>query len=937
MTAEQSQQPQWLVGIDLGTSHTAVAASRLSDPQRSEIEGYDLLQWVGVGSADRRPLLPSVCYQATADEIGEDDAVLPGRSRNPAASSDAIFVLGELARQWGAKTPGRLITSAKSWLSHAAVDPTASILPWGAPDEVTKISPLEASSRYLAHVRDDWNHRHPEAPLEAQDVTITVPASFDESARQLTCEAARMAGLHSFQLVEEPQAVFYDWLWREKDRLKDELKGVRLLLVMDLGGGTLDLTLISVHEGTPVPTFERIAVGQHLMLGGDNIDLALAHLAEKKLNEAGKKVQPAEYALLVEQCRQAKERLLASDAPDDCHVTLLGEGGRLIGGTRSVRLSQAEVLPLVLEGFFPRVNPDEHPDRRRSGVVEFGLPYARDPAITRHLSGFLNEHRHAMAAALGTSENDVLLPDALLLNGGIFKSDRVVSHLREQFSLWGADHLRFLENPRPESSVAYGAVASGWARHGGRVQKIGGGAARSLYLVLDGEGGASKGCCLLPKGTEEGQAIILSDRRFNLKVGAAVRFHLVTSLDDRIPEPGQVVDLVPDQFVPLPPLNLVLEPRGVTSDTIAVELVAALSPIGTLDLECVALNQPDKRWKIEFQLRSKAKATLPLPSGSVHSSIEQVRSLILLVFGPASKAVDHKDVKRLRSDLEQLLGPKEEWSIALLRDIAQILLEGMPNRRRSAVHERVWLNLTGYCLRPGFGHPLDALLLERLAGGLAQQPQFIQESQVWSEWWTLWRRLAGGLDPLRQQELFKMGIPYLEPSRLRRPAQVELAKKRGPDDLVRMVASLEHLSPKDKLRLGEWILGRIEKRGDTRVLWWCLGRLGARSPWHGSAHNVIRPEAVLPWLNRALREDFRKNPEAALSAALMARLTEDRLLDVDADVRERVIRQLTDARQPEGWIQWVSEGSNLSASDEQRVLGDALPPGLELINEPNLS
>jgi hypothetical protein len=449
---------------------------------------------------------------------------------------------------------------------------------------------------------------------------------------------------------------------------------------------------------------------------------------------------------------------------------------------------------------------------------------------------------------------------------------------------------------------------------------------------LENEEGPPKACCLLPKGTEESKPVVLENRKFRLKVGTAVRFHLVATADDRIPSPGMVVALDEGDFSPLPPLNLVMDTRGSRDEAITVELVAALSSVGTLDLECVSVADPKQRWKIEFQLRATNEGRMPPRALGSDPRLDRARDLIVAIYGPPSKSADGKGVKKLRAELEQLLGPKETWTITLLRDLGRILIEVAGNRRRSSDHERVWLNLTGYCLRPGFGHPLDEVLVEKVFAIFAQSPQFILESQVWSEWWTLWRRIAGGLDAARQIKVLEAGLAYLEPSRIRRPQQSEMARKRAPEDLLRLVASLEHLAPKDKARLGGWILPRIEKPGDQRVLWWSLGRLGARSPWHGSAHNVIPPEDVLPWLEAMLKSDFRKNPEAALSAALIARYTGDRILDVSPELREKVIRQLTDARQPESWIRLVAEVSVLSESDEQRVLGDALPPGLELIN-----
>lgn len=365
-----SSSPRYVVGIDLGTTHTAVAYARI-DPSQAEIHLFQIEQLVAPGQVAARALLPSVRYHAAEGELSDSDIVF-------AAAGDGA-VIGEAARVLGAKSKGRLVTSAKSWLSHPSVDHAAGILPWGGGDDVGKISPVDASASYLAHVRTVWGHRFPEAPLPDQDIVITVPASFDEAARSLTLEAARLSGLPRVRLLEEPQAVCYDWLRRNAGHIRERLAEVHLLLVCDVGGGTTDLTLIKVEHGEAEPKLTRIGVGDHLMLGGDNLDLALAHLAESRLCQEGQRLSAAELSQLIEQCRMAKEKLLAEEAPEQISVTLLGGGSRLIGGSRSVPLGREEVKKIALDGFFPLSGLDELPDKKRSGVVEFGLPYAAEP------------------------------------------------------------------------------------------------------------------------------------------------------------------------------------------------------------------------------------------------------------------------------------------------------------------------------------------------------------------------------------------------------------------------------------------------------------------------------------------------------------------------------------------------------------------------------
>ncbi|MDD5754523.1 MAG: Hsp70 family protein, partial [Methylococcales bacterium] len=466
----KTKQSQFLVGIDLGTTHTVVAYAHVATAQNIQL--FPIEQLVDVGQVAACPLLPSVRYHPAEGEIA---------ANNLAFTANDNAVLGEAARGLGAKTKGRFVTSAKSWLSHPSVDPSAAILPWGASDDVLKVSPLEASASYLAHVRTVWLHQFPDAPLEQQDVVITVPASFDEGARSLTLEAAKIAGLQNIRLLEEPQAVCYDWLRCNAGQLKEKLADVHLLLVCDVGGGTTDLTLIKVEAGEKEPKLTRIGVGDHLMLGGDNLDLALAHTLESRLTNNEKRLSAAELSQLLEQCRQAKERLLVEDAPKSVKVTLLSSGSKLFGGTRSATLTRDEVKTIALDGFFPLSKLNELPDKKRNGVVEFGLPYAAEPAVSKHIAGFLKLHEHAAQDAL---QIDSMVPDALLLNGGVFRSQPITQRVIGLLSSWREKPPILLENQHPELAVAFGAVSYALARREKKL-KIGGGAARSYFLLID--------------------------------------------------------------------------------------------------------------------------------------------------------------------------------------------------------------------------------------------------------------------------------------------------------------------------------------------------------------------------------------------------------------------------------------------------------------------
>ncbi|MFM0211246.1 hsp70 family protein [Paraburkholderia sediminicola] len=949
---------RYSVGIDLGTSNTVLAYAAAGS---QEIRVFEIDQLVSLGEVAARPLLPSVRYHPAPGELSAGDLQLPWRATDSsigsadASQQDQPAVIGRLARALGGQVPGRLVASAKSWLSHASVDRVAPILPWGAADDVRKVSPVEASASYLAHVRAAWNQRFPDAPLEAQNVVLTVPASFDEGARALTVEAARMAGLPTLRLLEEPQAAFYDWLFHHRESLATELSDTRLVLICDVGGGTTDLTLIEVQMRDGEPALTRIGVGNHLMLGGDNMDLALAHRVEARLPQAGNertRLSAASLSQLVERCRGAKEQLLGPHAPESASITLLGAGSKLIGGARTVQVTREEVEQIIVDGFFPAVASDERPGRPRGAIVEFGLPYATDAAVTRHIAAFLSRFAAQSRKALGASQSPgssdagegqdepLPVPDTLLLNGGVFRAEALTQRLSSTLGEWRGKPLNVLHNNNPDVAVARGAVAYALARTG-QAPKIGGGSARSYFLVLDeaGDGNgntepAQRGLCLLPRGTEEGHEIRIEDHTFALRLGHPVRFHLASSSADTVYRPGELADLTQGDFVRLPPIATIVQARGASAarGETAVQIATSLTEVGTLEVHCIELDNPAQRWLLEFQLRREdAKVDLSAdPAQARHPALDKAFEQIDRSFGSRTQNVDPKEVKRLRSQLEQLLGPRESWNSALLRELFGALWERARRRRRSADHERTWLNLAGYCVRPGFGYPLDEWRVEQLWSLFDDGIQYVNESQVWSEWWTLWRRAAGGLDESAQLRVLD-AMAYLQTAAQSRHKLPFDASKTGFTDMVRLSASLERIPVERKIELGESVLTRLKKPAENHQSWWAVGRIGARRPFYGSAHSVVPPEIAALWLNTILALDWKKVDPAAFAAVQIARMTGDRSRDLPEDLRHTVVRRLEAANAPRAWITMVSETVELDNADEGRVFGESLPAGLKLI------
>ncbi len=493
-------------------------------------------------------------------------------------------------RDHGTFAPGRMINSAKSWLCHSGVDRLVPLLPWHGAEDVERLSPVQVSARYLAHVRHAWNAKFLSEPLEKQDFVLTLPASFDEVARELTVKAAALAGLPRIVLIEEPQAAFYAWIYAHQDDWDRLVEPGQKILVCDIGGGTSDFTLIRVRRGEGGKVqFHRVAVGDHLILGGDNLDLALAQHIEKRLDT---KLDPRQWAVLVRTCRAVKETLLGPEPPENLTVNLPGAGSRLIGGGIHVEVTGEEVRNLLVEGFFPRVGLADKPASRQSGFQEFGLPFAPDPAITRYLAAFLCAHRHvAMEESESTLDHDPARPDIVLFNGGVFESlllrQRLLEVIQSWFSIASPWQPVVLDNDRLDLAVARGAAYYGMVRRGQGVP-IAAGLARTYYIGVEGvesEGYEESAICLVPANAEPGQDVELAHRRFNLLVSEPVEFPLFVSSTRLTDKPGELVSLDRERMTPLPPIRTVLKtPKKGEAKTVSVTLHARLTEIGTLDL-----------------------------------------------------------------------------------------------------------------------------------------------------------------------------------------------------------------------------------------------------------------------------------------------------------------------------------------------------------------
>jgi molecular chaperone DnaK (HSP70) len=603
---------KYVIGIDLGTTNCAVAyAPEGGDPR--DIQPIDLLaipQLVNPGEVRDEPLLPSFLYIPGSADFPAGSTVLPWNDAPP-------FVVGALAQKRGAEVASRLVASAKSWLSHAGVDRTAPILPPNAPEGVQKISPVEASRRYLEHLRAAWDSKMPEYPFTEQQVFVTVPASFDAVARELTLKAAEQAGYQNLLLLEEPQAAFYAWIerhpdWRERVRVGD------LILVVDIGGGTTDFTLVAVTEEGGELQLERIAVGEHILLGGDNVDLALARHLEQQLSAQGTKLDMMQLNALWQQCRLAKEKLLEPDNKKREHpVTILGRGTGLVGGTIKTKLLREDVDRILGEGFLPSVSSQDMPQRRRTGLAEIGLPYAADAAITRHLARFLRQQAaQSEHGAVRRGASGLAAPTQVLFNGGVLRANLVRRRILEVLNGWlqeeGLEPSVPLVGEDLMHAVARGAAYYGLARTG-RGVRIRGGVPRTYYVGIEsampavpGMRTPVKALTVAPFGMEEGSSAQLREREFSLVVGEPAEFRFFQSATRKNDAAGAMLDDVSDDLEELSPVEVCLPADGKSGEFLPVTLETVVTETGMLQLWSVA--RDGRRWKLEFNVREKVKS-----------------------------------------------------------------------------------------------------------------------------------------------------------------------------------------------------------------------------------------------------------------------------------------------------------------------------------------
>lgn len=957
---------RYVVGIDLGTTNSAVTYIDTTAPNW-DIQILSIAQLVSADLIESLDVLPSFHFQPVSS--GQTNKLaMPWDKKSPS------FCVGAFARDQTAKTSGRGIASAKSWLCNTAVDRTAAVLPWQSAGDVQKLSPVEVSSRYLKHIARAWDHQFPDQPLADQDIVLTLPASFDEVARELTVTAAADAGLKRVVLIEEPQAAFYAWVHKHKNDWDQKISVGQKILVCDIGGGTTDFTLIRVrkfdgkaqdqenddqeNKGQKNEVqFHRVAVGNHLILGGDNLDLAIAKFIEQKLTDDN--LTPAQWDVLVGISRNVKEKTLSSDASvaneETISISLPGQGSKLIGGSLTTQVTTSEIQSLIIDGFLPETHLHDKPQSRQSGFQEFGLPYASDPAITRYLADFLTTHADAGSEDDHEEENEgesngsgnhaSAHPDVLLFNGGFFAStllrstvvNRIESWFRaEQGDAWSP---QVLENDRLDLAVARGAAYYGMVRRDQGV-RIAASLARSYYIGV----GDGQAICMMPGTAQAGESFRIDNQNFMLTISQPVEFPIYVSSVRLADKVGQIIPLDQQQLRPLPPIRTVLKVKSKNEKRdVAVQLKVGLTEIGTISLSCHQIDS-DRSWQLQFDVRSTTQTDVAAHAGTgeLEGFVDEATwrlcaDAIAAVFCADTPPQDAIKPKSLMMTLTKILGvPREQWPMSVLRRIWESLIQHRDGRGKSAAHESRWLNLLGFSLRPGYGMALDDWRVtetwRHVRGKLLHRAANIQTQSL-----ILWRRLSGGLTPGQQTAIalpLLASLRSLEKQTAGKPVKGNAVAIKPEDSIEvwRLLGSLELLNAKEKIELGHLIILLLDKpklAGARDAMIWALGRLGQRTPMYAPLNCVLSPDEVSDWVQTLI-----SHTDASISAQLavtqICRKVDDRYRDFDPSTRQRVVDWLERQDAPALYLTLVSQGGDFDYEAREQAFGESLPPGLRL-------
>lgn len=883
---------RYIIGIDLGTTNSCVAYVDTQDPKLA-IQPFRIPQLIAPGYVEAKPTLPSFCYLRSSHEWIPEELSLPWKKQSQS-------IVGLFAREHGAKVPTQLVTSAKSWLCHDAANRRDPILPFEAADDSLKISPVEASARYLSHIKEAWNHFHPREEFEHQQVVLTVPASFDEVARMLTAEAAKQAGFGSITFLEEPQAAFYSWISQHEKEWEKKLKPGDTILVCDVGGGTTDFSLIEVKESEGKISFQRMAVGDHLLLGGDNMDAKVAHYLEQKLQ---KELNSAQWLQLCHEARKAKETLLDSSSPESHQVVLQGTGSSVVQGTLTAEASLKEVRHLLLDAFFKPHHWQEALQITKTGhSKKMGLPYEDDSSIIKHLAVFLKQHCSNKG------------PDYILFNGGALKPTIFQEAIVASINHWYPNHsIQVLSSYSLDLAVARGAAYYGKVRRGMGV-RISGGTARSYYLALD-VNQEHKALTLLPRGCDEG-TLFEPNQTFYLTPNTPVIFQLYTSHVRLNDEQGTLIPVDLAEMHPLPPIQTVLRFGNKSTEKIPVHLQITLTEIGTLEL-WLKSQKTDHKWALEFQLRRVSGQDNMLSFLDQTRNDETFDSTYLLKAETAIRDLFLGSIKpeKIMETLEELLErPRAEWPPSILRRLWDALFKEAKSRKKSPSLETRWWNLVGFLLRPGYGYPLDDFRIKELWKIVLGELKSPKSTECQVQTWICFRRIAGGLNKGQQAQITSELLPSLLIKKNEKSDQYQYSER------LRAVAALELMDQSLKIKLGHLLVQRIISGSAISADFWSLGRIGARHLIHGSAINVIPKEICTQWLEKLLT--IEKSDSLLFTLKQLTRKTDHRELNIPQSIIDQITSTYPNLNN--------QNNDTLTPIEQEQIFGEKLPLGLSL-------
>ncbi|NCB37235.1 MAG: hypothetical protein EOM80_00565 [Erysipelotrichia bacterium] len=909
---------RFIIGIDLGTTQCALSYVDLED-KNLKVRNLEIAQLVSGGMLEGLPTLPSVIYLC---EEGREF------NRPPWMPSNNL-VVGSYARELGFEVPGRFVHSSKSWLCNPRAERQAPILPWQSEIAEQKISPVDAAAEYLKYMISLWD-----ASIGAKDesfaflrqkVIVTVPASFDPSARNLTLEAIERAGIKSVSLIEEPQAAFYDYLQRNPKTMVAGLKGVDTVLVIDIGGGTTDFSLIKIiwSADHDYPEFSRLAVGPHLLIGGDNLDLALARKVEAEFRHRGRKLAAKQWLSLLTQSHVAKEQVLSGDQSGPIAFNLAGSGSKVLAGAAKITLDSEEIKKVLIDGFFPLVEASDKPDEDSTlGLSEAGLPFTRDAAVTRHLAAFLRE-------------NDVS-PDAILFNGGTMKADCLRDRLFEILSIWRGQPPVILENPHPTLAVAAGAAYYGLVTLG-LGQRIQSGSPVSIYLGIGTAKSSAAGrhvpeqlMCVLPKGSEAEKEYHMADKTLGIDLSRDSAFYLFyTPSPPKAEESGRLIKFNSRRYLPLPPCIL---KASTGKGEKQVEIRVKLRETGYLQILCeeVAGNfSQELRFDIATGEKNAKGASEAPAKRRVPITAAQLKKISQLLDGAFAHKIEYNCVFK---ELETIMGsPRSNWDAEMLRQLFDMFVEREPEFRASQHSLTLWFRLLGFCLRPGFGVQGDVARVDIVWRMIDDEYEYTNP-EFWSDWWVMWKRIAPGLSLERQEALKSRLEPVLFPTKKRDRKDREIGQHER-NQLWRLLGHLERISVAEKERIGWWIAKAPPSYGVDAVAMHALGRLGARELAYAPDSAMVSQSVANAWVEHLLKKALPGNSYLDSALREIGRKTGDRLVQIDDLLRKNILDIMKKKLRKKAFIQPLLKAARLEDKELAEIMGEALPSGFVWVKD----